>query len=221
MERVYQCKTPCEICRGLAKYHDPVTDKYYCRSNPKQCWAVPKFRDISQNKCDYCGIRTATHYFPTSDRYCCEEKYHQCPSNREFQRKKMKKVYRDSKWNKFKRKIERGEVKCKYCDETARFFISNAGCCQPNAKKCPNYTKFVGDKMRKKWKDPEYKKLMSKVLVEAQNRPEVKEAKSDAMIVLHNEDCEPCKSFQKNYREGYAKRRMDWAKNRTVESDDS
>ncbi len=57
-------------------------------------------------------------------------------------------------------------------------------------------------------------------MIEAQNRPEVKKAKSKKMTLLHNEDCEKCKEFQENYSkaqiarrgENYEKNKKYWKK---------
>jgi hypothetical protein len=48
---------------------------------------------------------------------------------------------------------------------------------------------------------------MSKIMKKVQNKPEVKEKKSETMIHLHNDDCDECLEFQENYTTAQKKRR--------------
>ena len=101
---------------------------------------------------------------------------------------------------KVKYRVQLGNEPCAYCGEPAKHYIKGHSCCMPKAPQCPNYTKVIGDRFRKLYEEkPEWKENMSKSLLISQNKPEVKAAKSAAMIRLHNEQCDECITFQKNY----------------------
>jgi len=124
-------------------------------------------------------------------------------------RKSMRETLKNSRLGKLRALVEKGEIKCKYCDEPAKYLSNNYYvCCSKTAKECPGYHNWLSEHMKEKYKNnPELVDEQRRIGKEVHNRPNVIESKSNTMIMLHHGDCEPCKEFQKNYKEGQAKRR--------------
>ena len=99
--------------------------------------------------------------------------------------------------------------KCFYCGEVATEFRDDGRhLCNPRARSCPGFHDALSALHKQRYIDhPEYLVKMSKTMKRVQNKPEVKEKKSNTMILLHHGDCEPCKEFQKNYSKSTDKRR--------------
>jgi hypothetical protein len=104
--------------------------------------------------------------------------------------------------------FQKGNLKCFYCDETAKYMINGKPCCQPKLKLCPEQHNYVSKILKEKYiKDPTLRERMSESLKIAQNKPEVVEKKRETMILLHRGDCDECKEFQKRYLSGQKKTR--------------
>lgn len=165
--------------------------------------------NIGNNKCDYgCG-KPAKYYFKTADVYCCESNFRKCSHQKELTKIQALMRNAGSKRQVALGRIERGELNCVYCGNTAKHMISGyRGCCEKYAKQCSGYSKFIGDNIRQAYiDDPSKHEKMTKAMLEAQNRPEVIEKKRQSMNELHNGDCILCKEFQHNYEEGRNKHR--------------
>jgi len=157
--------------------------------------------------CDYCNVREAVHKFKNG-RWCCEEDVHRCPGFKERLSKKLAEKYKDSKIGKLRQDLKDGKLKCKYCGRRARFLLNNTTmpCCQPKARLCPNKKYWFGRIIKNTYrKNPELKENLREIMLELQNRPEIKEKKSETMKILHNADCDKCKDFQKHYTDGKTK----------------
>lgn len=89
---------------------------------------------------------------------------------------------------------------CAYCHNEAFYIVAGTkNCCVPRAYSCPGYTKWMGDKLRKKYKEhPERIETQKRVGKEVHNRPEVIEKKRKTMLNLHKND----KKFNENYNKG-------------------
>jgi hypothetical protein len=160
--------------------------------------------------CSYCGENPAIIQFKNG-KYCCATKVHRCPTWRKgfsisIQRSRFCKY---SKQARLRKEVEAGIHDCKYCDRKARFLINGSNkCCQPKAKLCPGFHKWLSDRRKQLYKNrPELKEIQSNLMKEVHNRPEVIEKKREAMILLHNGECDTCKEFQKNYSKGRIKYR--------------
>ena len=159
-----------------------------------------------------CG-QIGKYYKPTSDNYWCHENHRHCPAYLENMRKKQLENNYNSKRQTMQRQLQRGELKCVHCGETAKYLIHNyAPCCEPTKRDCPKYKEIISKRIKKVYDDnPEYKTMMRRKIASVQKRPEVKERKRDVMLMLHNGDCEKCKEFRKKYlknmRAGHKRRR--------------
>ncbi len=158
--------------------------------------------------CNYCNEREGKYLFKNGF-WCCESTHHKCPSQRDKYATAGNGRFKNSKLRILKRQVESGKLNCVYCGDPAKYVLANYRvCCSKGAKSCPKFSKYLGDKKRQFYRDnPQSKEIMSLAMYEAQNRPEVKEKKSKAMIKLHTEDCIPCVEFQHNYSKSQIKRR--------------
>lgn len=119
---------------------------------------------------------------------------------------KLEKIEQDD-LDSYQQDIKDGKFKCKYCGRPSAYTLSNNNefCCSEYARKCPGFSKWLNINMKQRYKDnPQHGINMSKAMKEAQNRPEVAEKKRAAMKKLHNQNCDKCTDFQKNYIKGKA-----------------
>ena len=107
-----------------------------------------------------------------------------------------------------------GKRKCTYCCKTARHYLGpnvkggERFCCKPIAYECPNYTKYVGDKIRERYRNDENLLNFQREHVAKMGKdPEIQEKKRESMLRLHRGDCEECKQFQQNFKEAHARRK--------------
>jgi len=168
--------------------------------------------------CDYCNAREGRFYFQNG-RWCCEDNVNKCPEKRYKMKQKLLDKYRNSKRGILMEQLNSGSGVCKYCGEPAKYISpGNHGlCCSVSAFKCPSYREYAGDIHRRRFNDdPSKREIMSKAMLEVHNREEVIEKKRTAMTILHNDECDKCKDFQKNYQEGRKKMRTTMI-NKTIE----
>jgi len=166
--------------------------------------------------CYYCNDREGKWLFDNG-RWCCEPNVHGCPAQRRKRKAYQKEKFKYYKTSLFKTLAKTGAVECIYCGKPAYFFKGRSSenpneyiftCVKRANSNCPGYKEFISKIHKDRYaNNPELKVQMSKAMKECQNRPDVKEAKSIAMTILHNEECEPCKKFQENYKKSKIKRR--------------
>lgn len=162
---------------------------------------------ISGKVCFWCG-RPAKIQFKNG-RYCCEKTYHKCPFYRKKQSEKMFERYKNCLSKKLQKLADSGLEKCKYCGNASKYYLWKISkdeyifCCGKKARDCPNYNNWLSEQMKQKYIDnPGLVEKQRSVAYDVHNRPEVKRKKSEAMLILHNEDCGRCLEFQKRYKEG-------------------
>jgi len=153
-----------------------------------------------------CG-RPAIKQFQNG-KYCCELHYASCPAIR----KKISETARnrDTKTSRMRKLIKDGKAKCKYCGEKANYLIhmNSKLCCSETAKGCPSYKKYFSDLRKKLYKNnPEYLEFQRNHVKKMGKDKKIQEKKQETMIRLHRGDCEPCKEFQKKYKESHEKRK--------------
>lgn len=169
---------------------------------------------MKKHKCFYCN-RPAV--FKLDDgKWCCRNTWQKCPSNTKAISKIQTARYYYWPKQTMERAIERGEIKCYICEEVANYAkminkegekVEWGGCCSKPVKNCPGYSEYRSKILRKRYaENPDYKENISKAMLIAQNRPEVKQKKSESMKILHNEDCDKCVVFQENYTKSIKKR---------------
>jgi len=157
------------------------------------------------NKCIHCGGE-GNYLFKSGD-WCCTSNAQKCPAVRAKRSRAMLKRYENSTLNLLRISIEEGTAKCFYCGEKADYIVShNRACCVDRAVNCPKHAEVVGPSMKASF-TPERREKMVESGKECQQRPEVKEKKSNSMYLLHNGDdsCGKCVEFQENYKKGRVK----------------
>ena len=166
-------------------------------------------------KCSHCGKEAVIQFANGS--WCCEDNAQKCPAVKKIKSDRMIAFHFHSAKQTLERQIKLGVFKCVYCGSVA-VIKTNSGvfCCSKEARSCPEYSNYLSQIKKMNYdENPEMRATMSKAMLEAQNRPDVQEKKSQSMIHLHNDDCEPCREFQKNYKEAHKKRRTaDYDKNK-------
>jgi len=152
-----------------------------------------------------CG-KPAVRFLKVSGKPYCSKKKNGCPlTQKEYNEKRFKNSVRGKMYE----ELEKGNIKCFVCGEPAKFVIyikKYEYCCAESMKKCPGWKKMSHERKLKWYIDhPEMREWHRNNCKEINNRPEVIEAKSSAMIRLHNTD----KKFRKRYLKGYKNRAMD------------
>jgi hypothetical protein len=159
-----------------------------------------------------CG-KPGIYYKPTSDNYWCNDNHRKCPGYIKKWRSSLLKRNYNSKAQRMKRQLEREELKCVSCGETAKHLVGNyTPCCMPRKKQCPNFHEYLSNKFKQRYaNNPEHVEKQRQIALDVNNRPEVIEKKREKMLMLHRGDCDECKEFQENYlkglREGQRRRR--------------
>lgn len=168
---------------------------------------------IESHICYYCA-RPAVFRLDNGF-WCCKNSWHKCPAIAGAISKRQCARYYYWPKQTMERAVERGEIKCYICGGIAthaRLVAKDdkrvwGGCCSEFARGCPKYSEYRSNLLLKRYADhPEYKERMREVMFEVQNRPEIKQKKSDSMTILHNEDCDKCVVFQENYNQSIKKR---------------
>jgi len=199
----------CDYCMSKKAYfYDTINEKYLCSSLHSNCPGWRGQQEIHKHKCFYCKTRPARVYFPTADRYCCQKSYRNCPGIKQKMRASTLKQYENYPSSILKREIRDGKHPCIYCGMTANYLVKRGPCCSRKAKECPGHKLWLRKVMIQKYIDnPELKEKMRNVSREVHNRSSVKEAKSEKMFHLHNDDCLECKQFQQKFKVAHARRR--------------
>ena len=166
------------------------------------------------NLCHYCKTREGIHQFQNG-RWCCAPTYQQCP----VVSKRMHDAFNErseySNIRIMKKAAATGLFPCKYCGEPGLYYggyinKKHKFYCTPKGRDCPEFNNYLSKVHKEKFENnPDLLVKMSKKMKEVQNRPEVKEQKSNSMIQLHRGDCEPCKEFQENFTEAQKARRTE------------
>jgi len=176
--------------------------------------------------CEY-GCEQEAKFQFQNGKWCCSEKWYHCPVQYKLRIERLlagRKLYsgaiykelmeKKKLYNKMARK---GKRQCKYCGETASYFIgfdrSNKDdskipvfCCEKKARQCPGFSKYLSRNHIMNQNNESKKEEWLKKLKAAQNRDEVKEKKQASMLHLHHSDCEKCKDFQANFTEAHKQR---------------
>lgn len=193
-------KARCLWCGKQGAYHNSKYMNYFCSIVPEDC---PSYKALveHQSSCKICN-EDGNPKFKTQIK-CYEARY----ILDQLRDKPMNKV----SLIKMKIKIQKGLAQCAFCSEQAHYLVAReTPCCSREAYDCPAYSGHISKLFKLKYKErPELRIQMAEVMKEVQNRPDVKEAKSAAMIELHNGDCDKCKRFQGNYKRSQRKRRTD------------
>ncbi len=193
----------CHFCgKDSIHYNHPIR-RYTCK--PKEIYKECEAFEIIDHH-----LRTCKRCKPIYEKQDLCEKYAHYHYNCHKLKYLIKKVKgTETEPLKIRADIEAGIMKCVICGRRARFAVfGDRPCCEDRLLKCPGHHDYISKIMKNKFKnDPGLKVRMSKSLKEAQNRPEVKEAKSDAMINLHRGDCDECKEFQHNFKVAHKARR--------------
>ncbi len=193
----------CHFCgKETWIYNHPIR-RYTCK--PKDTYQeCEAFKLIDHH------LRTCERCKPIFDKLDLSERYaylrYKCEQFK-YLFKKVKGTETES--SKIRAYVEAGLLKCEICGRPARFAVyGNKPCCEDRSTKCPGHHEYISKVMIKKYKDnPELLINMSKKLKVSQNKPEVKELKSNAMIRLHRGDCDECKEFQHNFKTAHKARR--------------
>jgi len=161
-------------------------------------------------KCSYCKTADAVIKFATG-KWSCDSNIQRCPAIKKAKSESMLARNFHSKKQTLERQLRKGIYRCSYCGAVAvTKNINNMFCCKKLAYDCPEYSNFLSVIKKMNYEEnPDLRIKMSKAMIEAQNRPDVQDKKSQSMIHLHNDDCEPCREFQKNYKEAHKKRRTE------------
>jgi hypothetical protein len=161
-------------------------------------------------KCHYgCG-REGIHYLQYGV-WVCSLRWRDCPAKQQQEKERIEKLYYNRRKNVMQRRVDAGEEKCFLCGKKANYLILRnkhgyIGCCSKLMSQCPEYHNYNSEIKKKSYREIDgYKERMSEAMLEAQNRPDVKEKKSEAMFILHNSDCDKCKQFQRRYKRGKEK----------------
>ena len=163
--------------------------------------------------CSFCGNKA--NYQLLNGNYCCSENHNNCFGYKELLSNKIKEGikdrYKDSKRNILINELRDGILRCKYCGNKANYIVNYyIGCCVEKSRSCPNFSKWWSEKLKQNYiNNPERRETNSKAMKEVQNRPDVKEKKSEKMIILHHNDCCECKEFQSHYNNSVNKRKND------------
>lgn len=156
-------------------------------------------------KCKWnCG-NIATHQFLDGS-WACSKHHMKCPAKR----KEIELKVKDSKSNShsalMRKLAKKGKRRCYICGEIAttwlgRYKGEDRFCCEPKAKQCPYYHEYMSNIVIKRYEDnPEYLENMREHIKKISSDPAVAEKKREAMLLLHNGECEKCLQFQDNYK---------------------
>ena len=165
--------------------------------------------------CDYCHEREGK-YLLQNGKLCCEKIYHKCPAHINQVRQLCKDRAKFKTNRLMNLLIQNNLVECYYCGKPATNYrgVNDKNehvftCCQKLRVGCEAYKKIISEQQKKRYENPLEKFKMKKIMLKVQNRDEVKEKKSETMLNLHHGDCEPCKQFQKNFKEAHKQRRTE------------
>ena len=198
----YSDKAKCTLCGRTPAVHNSFYRQYFCEEDIRDC---PGYEKIDQHlkTCPICNenykpIEKMRYYFT---RYKC---YGLNAIIRKIRGLDLTDLV-------LKYKIQLGIEKCHICNEKrAKYFDRDIAICEKKRKDCPGFHDYMSKIHKNRYKkQPELKEKMSELMKEVQNREEVKTKKSDTMTMLHRGDCEPCKEFQKNFKNAHKKRRTD------------
>lgn len=175
---------------------------------------IRRLKEEIKMYCYYgCGQEANTQL--QNGRWICNENWHQCPVHLDKKSEVGFKLNSKSKISKARRRLKSRYIKCVICGKQAHYPVYSkikgngkqelVNCCSKSISKCPDYNKYRSNLMVRRYKDIKgYRQRIALAMVECQNRPEVKEAKSKAMSDLHSDDAE----FIKNYSDGRDKFRQ-------------
>lgn len=157
-----------------------------------------------EHLCEY-GCGKEAKFITRNGKYCCCKTFKQCIAIRKKRLITLENTCKIKTQKRLKEKQEYIEQqKCYICGEQAHFIKTGRYCCSTPATTCKGYKRYINEILKLKYiKHPEYREHLVEKMLEVQNRPEVKEAKSKTMIHLHRED----KTFQTNYERGRDKYR--------------
>jgi len=193
-------KQPCLFCGQKANYYNSSLYRYVCSDPYQDC---PAYDTIHQHqlRCDFCKEDNYTYYMYKI--HCYELLYILDQVRPPRQRKNKPEIIKK------KIAIQHGYGKCYICGKVgSEYLLVDKICCGPKATACPEYKYHMSVLFKKKYQDnPDLRIKMSEVMLEVQNRPDVKNAKSLRMLHLHNDDCCECRTFRDNYKKAQMERR--------------
>lgn len=152
---------------------------------------------LKKHKCSYgCGGE-GIQYFPTAKKWSCKKNFRSCPG---YSKRMSINRLNASPLKPLRESINKGEVKCHWCNDTAKYLVSKFNpCCSKTAYDCPGYSKFVSKLRKKQYENnPDLVIWQRENIKEFNNRPDVVKKKRDAMLKLHAND----DTFKENYAKG-------------------
>lgn len=155
-----------------------------------------------------CG-RPGVNYLKDAGYWICDSHANKCPALRERISSTLKEKYIDSVKQRMERLVAEGNQKCYICGEKANYWIGKVKkqhtfCCSDRSKKCPKFHEYMSERRREAIRNnPKYLKLLREIVKDMGKDKEIQDKKREAMLQLHNGDCDKCKDFQKNYKEGH------------------
>ena len=158
--------------------------------------------------CDY-GCGKIAKYKFGNGKWCCEENMHRCIGYRNKFSKIARENAKGSNAYLMRKLASKGKRRCKYCNEIARYWLrKNIFCCTENARNCPGYGKYIGDKKKIYYKEnPEYLEFQRNHIHNLANNSEIQEKKREAMLILHHGDCDKCVEYQENFKTAHENRK--------------